>query len=112
MKRIPALILMFLLALVCGPVFAGYQSTPFTTVNIIADNGVTYFYPAGYTTLNGCLYNRLELRETGDYYGNVENGRRIYAMILAAQLSGKLISLGYNDTDGPGCRISGAQVQW
>jgi hypothetical protein len=112
MKRIPAFVMAVLFALVYGSALAAYQSTPFTTINIVADNGVTYLYPGGYTTLNTCLYNRLELRETGDYYGNVENGRRIYAMILAAQLSGKLISLGYNDTDGPGCRVSGVQVQW
>jgi hypothetical protein len=112
MKRTTAPIVAALLVLDSGSAFAAYQSTPFTTVNIVADNGVTYVYPAGYTTLNTCLYNRLELRETGDYFGNVENGRRIYAMILAAQLAGKPISLGYNDTDGPGCRISGVQVQW
>jgi len=99
--------------MVCSSAWAGnYQSTGFTTLNIVADNGVTYFYPAGFTSLGTCLYNRLELRETGDYYGNVENGRRMYAMILAAQLTGKLIELGYNDGDGPGCRISGVQIQW
>lgn len=89
-----------------------YQSTGFTTLNITADNGVTYFYPAGVTIVGTCQYNRLELRETGDYYGNVENGRRMYAMILAAQLTGKLIELGYNDGDGPACRIASVQVQW
>ena len=97
---------------VCEPAFAAFQSTPFTTIDIEADNGVTYFYPWGYTTVGNCLYNRLELRETGDFYGDVENGRRIYAMILSAQIAGKPISLGYNDTDGPGCRIAKVQVQW
>lgn len=89
-----------------------YQSTGFTTLYISADNGVTYFYPTGYTTLGTCQYNRLELRETGDYYGDVENGRRMYAMILVAQLTGKLIELGYNDGDGPACRVASVQVQW
>jgi hypothetical protein len=111
MKRRVQFLLVPLL-LLSSTAWAGFQSSPFTTLNILVDNGVTYFYPAGYTTLGNCAYNRLELRETGDYYGNVENGRRIYALILAAQLAGKAISLGYNDTDGPGCRISGVQVQW
>ena len=111
MKRISGLFVGSVL-LLSSTAWAGWQSTPFTTINILADNGVTYFYPYGYTTQGNCAYNRLELRETGDYYGNVENGRRIYAMILSAQLAGKLISLGYNDTDGAGCRITSVQVQW
>jgi hypothetical protein len=50
--------------------------------------------------------------EAGDYYGNVENGRRMFAMILSAQLTGKLISLVYSDQDGPACRIASVKVQW
>lgn len=112
MKRSMQALLMAVL-LVSPVVWAGnYQSTGFTTLNIVADNGVTYFYPANGTIVSPCLYNRLELRETGDYYGNVENGRRMYAMILVAQMSGKLIELGYNDGDGPACRIASVHVQW
>jgi hypothetical protein len=101
-----------LLLSLSSPCWATYQNTGFTTINIWADNGVTYFSASGATIGGNCQYNRLELRETGDYYGNPENGRRMYAMILAAQLEGKLINLGYNDTDGPACRIVNVQVQW
>lgn len=103
--------IVFLLSL-SSPTWATYQQTGFATISMWADNGVTYFTASGATIGGNCLYNRLELRETGDYYGNPENGRRIYAMILAAQLEGKLINLGYSDTDGPACRIVNVQVQW
>lgn len=90
---------------------ATYVNTGWVTnLDISMDNGVTYF--SGFTTSGGCLYNRLELRETGDYYSNVENGRRMYALILSAQLAGRLVRLGYNDSDGPNCRISSVVVQW
>jgi|SRR5882724_4087183 len=89
----------------------GYLATPYlTSIDIWADNGVTYF--AGFTTSTNCAYSRLELRETGDYYGNVENGRRIYATILAAKITGLAFSLGYNDGDGPACRVASVHVQW
>jgi hypothetical protein len=59
-----------------------------------------------------CANNRLELRETGDYFGNVENGRRIYALVLSAKMQGATVTFGYNDTDGPNCRVSGVRVSW
>jgi hypothetical protein len=89
---------------------AAYVNTGFlTALQIYMDNGVTYF--GGFTTSGSCLYNRLELRDTGDYSGSVENGRRMYALILSAQLAGKAIKLGYNDTDGPGCRIAEVWIE-
>ena len=91
--------------------WANYQATDYlTTIDVYSDNGVTYF--SGFTTVPTCSNNRLELRETGDYFGNVENGRRIYAAILAAKISGRPFSLGYNDSDGPYCRVSSVHVQW
>src|SRR5690349_8681741 len=78
---------------------ATYQRTDYLSpINIFMDNGVTYFN--GFTTTGTCAYNRLMLNDTGDYYGSIENGRRMYALIVAAQLAGKAISLGYNDGDG------------
>lgn len=105
-------IAVLVLALTCSSAQAAYQLTAFTTMNIVSDNGVTYFYPAGATIVGTRLYNRLELRETADYYNNVENGRRMFAIILTAQLSGKLITIGYDDQDGPACRLAEVEVQW
>jgi hypothetical protein len=91
--------------------FAAYLTTGFVQdIDIYMDNGVTYF--GGFTTTGSCLYNRLELRDTGDYSSSVENGRRMYALILSARLAGKAVRLGYNDTDGPACRIAEVWVQW
>ena len=90
---------------------ATYQTTGYLSpINIHIDNGVTYF--GGFTTSGNCAYNRLMLNDGGDYYGSIENGRRMYALIVAAQLSGKAINLGYNDTDGPNCRLAEVWVQW
>lgn len=95
-----------------SPAFAGYSSTGFVQdLEIFMDNGVTYFI-GSFATGGNCLYNRLELRDTGDYTGSAENGRRMYALILSARLSGKAIRLGYNDTDGPNCRLAEVWVQW
>lgn len=93
------------------PVQAAYVTTGYREdLQIDMDNGVTYF--RGFTTSGNCAYNRLELRETGDYFSAVENARRMYALILSARLSGKAIQLGYNDTDGPNCRVAEVWVQW
>lgn len=98
-------------------VFGAWVSTGFTAVNIRMDNGVTYFYPDNNGSLSyplggNCMYNRLELRDTGDRFNSVENGKRIMALILSARMSGKLVSLGYDDTDGPACRVAQVIVQW
>jgi hypothetical protein len=92
-------------------VLAAYVQTSWIPdLQISMDNGVTYF--RGFTTGGNCQNDRLELRESGDYFGNVENGRRMYAAILAARLAGKAIRLGYNDTDGPDCRVAEVWVDW
>lgn len=93
---------------------AAWASTEFFDVDIYMDNGKTYFRSAeGSLVLGGnCLHNRLELRETGDRFEAVENGRRIMALILAAKLAGKRVSLGYDDTDGPTCRVAQVRVEW
>jgi hypothetical protein len=96
---------------------AAWSSTGFTAVDIRMDNGVTYFYPnyngsLSYPLNGNCMYSRLELRDTGDRFNSAENGKRMMALILSARLVGKLVSLGYDDTDGPGCRIAQVIVQW
>jgi hypothetical protein len=97
--------------LVAPPTFAAWQNTGWVdNVDIHVGNGVTYV--SGFTTVGNCQYNRLELRENGDYWGKTENGKRIYALILAARMAGKKIALGYSDTDGPACRIEGVNIQW
>ncbi|MFL6604612.1 MAG: hypothetical protein ACJ8R9_25205 [Steroidobacteraceae bacterium] len=69
-------------------------------------------YVSGFTTVGNCSNNRLEIRESGDYYGNLENNKRLFALVLTAQATGKPMQLIYNDTDGPGCRLEGVLVQW
>jgi hypothetical protein len=92
--------------------FAAYVTTGFVDdLDIRMDNGYTFF-TGNFTTSGNCQYDRLEIRDTGDYFGSVENGRRMYALILAARLAGRPIKLGYNDTDGPECRVAEVWVQW
>lgn len=99
---------------------AAWVSTPFTAVNIRMDNGVTYFYPPNpaengslnYPLGGNCLNSRLELRDTGDRFNSVENARRIMALILSARMAGKRVMLGYDDADGPACRIAQVIVEW
>ena len=73
------------------------------------DNGKTYF--TGFSTQGTCQYNRLELRETGGYYGNLENSKRMFSLILASKAQGKRIKLGYEDGDGPECRLAQVYVE-
>ena len=90
---------------------AAYVTTGFVpALDIYMDNGVVYF--GGFTTTGTCQWNRLELRDTGDYMNSVENGKRMYALILSARMSGKRIKLGYNDTDGPACRVAEVWIEW
>jgi len=99
-------------ALLCASTaHAGYVTTGWVAnLQVQMDNGVTYL--TGFTTSGSCQYNRLELRDTGDYFGSVENGKRMYALILAARLSDRSINLGYNDTDGPNCRVAEVWINW
>lgn len=93
---------------------AGFQNTgpvASNTLDITMDNGVTYFY-GGFTTVGSCLYNRLELRETGDYYNRPQNAQRMFALILTAKLQAKSITLTYNDADGPACRVTSVSIGW
>ena len=111
MKHLLKILLALLVVVPMQAAFAAYSSTGYLQdLDIYMDNGVTYF--SGFTTSGNCQFNRLELRDTGDYYTSVENGRRMYALILSARLAGKAVKLGYNDTDGPACRISSVVIQW
>jgi hypothetical protein len=112
-SRILQRMLWLAVAVLCTPAaFAAYVTTGMQqNLEIFMDNGVTYFR-GDFATSGNCLYNRLELRDTGDYTGSVENGRRMYALVLAARMAGKAVQLGYNDTDGPNCRIAEVWVQW
>jgi hypothetical protein len=89
------------------PAHSAWSTTGFTEVNIRMDNGVTYFYPAmpngslSFPLSGNCQYSRLELRDTGDRFNSVENGKRMMSLILGARLAGKRVDLGYDDADGP-----------
>jgi len=52
------------------------------------------------------------MRDSGDYSGSVENSKRMFAFILAAKAQVRKIRLGYNDADGPACRLAQVGVQW
>lgn len=94
-----------------SPANAAYVTTGYVSdLDISMDNGKTYF--RGFPVSGNCLYERLELRDTGDYFGSVENAKRMYVAILSARLTGKRIRLGYNDTDGPECRVAEVWVEW
>jgi hypothetical protein len=103
-----------LVAMLASPTaFAAYTSTGFTSaLEIYMDNGLTFFTFPGLTLSGNCLYNRLELRDAGDYFGSAENARRMYALIISARMADKPIRLGYNDSDGPGCRVAEVWIQW
>lgn len=101
--------------LVSPPSQAAYASTGYVRFDIRMDNGVTYLYPVlpNNATLGpNCTYNRLELRETGDRFNAVENGKRMYALLLTAKAQGLRVNFGYDDADGPACRVAQLYVEW
>lgn len=111
MKKFISIILLSASFLLSSSANAAWLNTGYlTTIAIHMDNGKTYF--TGFTPSGTCQNNRLELRETGGYYSNVENAKRMYALVLAAKMAGKPIRLGYNDADGPACRLSQVHIQW
>ena len=94
------------------PAQAAYVTTGWlSALQITMDNGLTFF-SGGFTTTGNCLYDRLEIRDSGDYFGSAENGKRMYALILSARMQDKRIRLGYNDTDGAGCRVAEVWIEW
>jgi len=115
MKRVLGIFLLFMFS---QHSLAGWGSTGWVEsdeVVIHMDTGKTFFtITAEVTTLNSaiCEHSRLELRDTGDYYNSTENAARMFSLILTAKTLGKRIKLGYNDGDGPQCRVAQAQVDW
>jgi len=97
---------------------AAWAATGFVKFDIRMDNGMTYLYPAlpnGSLTypLDGtCQYHRLEIRDSGDRFNSVENGKRMTALLLAAKTQGLRVNFGYDDQDGPTCRIAQLNVEW
>src|SRR5690242_15451972 len=97
---------------------AGWASTGFVRFDIRMDNGMTYLYPKlangslGWPLGGNCQYSRLELRESGDRFNAPENGKRMYAMLLTAKAQGLRVDLGYDDADGPTCRLAQVFVEW
>lgn len=117
MKKSIALLALLLCGLASQSGFGGtYQSTGWVRFDIRMDNGRTYFYPfngdGSYMDLTPCAYSRLELSDSGDAFGSVENARRIMGMALAAKSMGLRVVLGYNTEQAPACRIAELQVEW
>jgi hypothetical protein len=97
---------------------AAWAATGYVKFDIRMDNGMTYFYPAlpngslSYNLGGNCQYSRLELRDSGDRFNSAENGKRMMAMLLAAKSQGLRVSFGYDDADGPTCRLAQLNVEW
>ena len=110
------LLAVFLVAALVSPASqAGWANTGFVKFDIKLDNGRTYFIPVlapGNNLGPTCAYGRLELRDTGDYFNSVENARRMMATLLTAKSQGLRVNFGFEDQDGPACRVSGIQVEW
>lgn len=103
-------------ALTCSNAWALFRqtapSTPTAPLNVYSDNGVIYFGGFSPAIIGACnSLNRLQLDETGDYWGHSENAKRMLTVILAAQVAGKAITLEYEDND-TSCRLAGVTVQW
>jgi len=88
-----------------------WQWTETGNWDISGDNGVIYFRGLGVLAGN-CAYSRLEIRETGLYYGKPNVAKMYLSTLLLAKLTGRPFRLLYNKTDGPSCRVSGFQVDW
>jgi hypothetical protein len=108
-----------LIAIVVSPnAEAAWASTGFVRFDVRMDNGMTYIYPKlpngslGWALGGNCQYSRLELRESGDRFNAPENGKRMYALLLTAKAQGLRVDLGYDDTDGPTCRLAQLFVEW
>jgi len=97
---------------------AAWAATGFVKFDIRMDNGVTYLYPAlpngslSYPLGGNCQWNRLVIDNAGDNWGSVENGKRMYAMLLTARAQGLRVDFGYDDTSGPHCRLAQLFVEW
>jgi hypothetical protein len=114
-KSIASFIGGLMLLAVCQAAHATYLSTGWVRFDIRMDNGVTYLYPTmpnGVTFSPNCAYGRLELRETGDRFNAPENGKRMYALALTAKAQGLRVNFGYDDADGPSCRLAQLSVEW
>ena len=100
--------------LIASAAQAAWVSTGYTDFDIRMDNGRTYFYgvPMAFSLSGNCLYNRLELNDTGDRFSSVENAKRMMSLILSAKMSGRKVFFGYDDADGPTCRVAQIYVQW
>lgn len=97
---------------------AAWVSTGFVDFDIRMDNGVTFFYPAlpngsqSWPLGGNCLYSRLEINNAGDKFGSVDNAKRMMALLLTAKTSGLKANFGYDDAEGPSCRLAQVFVQW
>jgi hypothetical protein len=74
------------------------------------DNGTTYVYPRlangswSYVLAGNCQFNGLVLTDAED--------KHLYDLLLTAQEQGLRVNLGYDDTDGPVCRVAHLHIEW
>lgn len=116
MKKLVLFLALSLSTLATQPALAAYQFTGWVRFDIQMDNGRTYFYPmnadGSNMELSPCLYSRIELNDTGDSFGSLENGRRMMAMALAAKSMGLRVRFGFDTAQAPACRVAELQVEW
>ena len=97
---------------------AAWSETGWVRFDVRMDNGQTYIYPKtpegslSYNLGGSCMYNRLSLDNSGDYFGSVENGKRMYSMLLTAKATGLRVSLGFENASGPVCKLAQLYVEW
>lgn len=88
---------------------AAPADTGWVKFDLRRDQGNTYVYPRhsngswSHVFSGNCQFNGLLLDE---------NGKHLYDMLLTAKDQGLRVSLGYDDTDGPVCRVAEIQIEW
>jgi hypothetical protein len=106
---LPGISVLALLVVVLAPAaHAARVETGWVEFELRMDQGRTYVYPRVSSNApsrifaGNCQFNALVLA------GNAE----LHAMLLTAQEQRLRVSLGYDDRDGPLCRLSHLYIEW
>jgi hypothetical protein len=91
-----------------GGSLAAWQGTgPLSDYQVNMDNGVVYVVHPAFVT--PCTNSRLEIRSSEPY--SLDYAKRLTAMLIAAHLTGKRISVSWNDATAPACILNGLAVE-
>jgi hypothetical protein len=89
---------------------AARADTGWVKFDMRRDKGTTYVYPRlsngswSHVFAGNCQFNGLVLTDA--------EGKHLYDMLLTAQEQGLRVNLGYDDTDGPVCRLAHLHIEW